>query len=190
MILSLVGAVTISALAWLPASAAAGESVHLRLGIVGADELSSTGAGRGVRVIELFGPRSTRSGIRRGDVVLRLDGRRVRDGEELADVLDQLGDGSLSLDVLRRGEIVELRVRRDPVRRIHRDVIRDVVRNVRRDVIRDVLRDVRRDVIRDVHRSRRVAVLGGERARIERAVERLRREVRDLERLLEDEGWR
>lgn len=167
--------------------AKAGETAHLRLGIVCADEVPRAGVGRGVRVIEVLGPRFGPR-LERGDLLLRLDGRRVHDGAELADALDELGDGSISVEVLRRGELRELRLRRN----LNRFVVRDVVGRVHRDVLRDVIQDVRRDVIRDVRRNRHRVVwaLRDDRAQVRDALRQVRQQLRELEARLEAEGWR
>src|SRR5258706_2017434 len=163
-------AVIALALAIVPVTAAAraGETAQLKLGIVGADEFSRSGASRGVKVIELFGPGWTRGGLRRGDVVVRLDGRRVHDGEDL-------GDGWFSVEVLRRGELREMRVPRErslPPGNLMMGDRRFLIRNV----VRDVRRNVRRDVIRDVrpHRLRDVWGLRDDRAQLPGSVDRLR----------------
>jgi len=208
----LTAAAIASALTTMPAVGAADarETEYLKF-IVGADDLSRSGAARGVRIIEVLGSGSVRGGLRRGDVVVRLDGRRVRDRDALAEALEDLGNGSFSVEVLRLGRLWEVRlpgdrrlvsgdvilgdrrwVIRDMARDVRRDVIRDMAREVRRDVIRDVVRNVRRDVIRDLrrHRHRDVVVLRDHRAELRDSVDRLRRRLRELEWRLEAEGWR
>ena len=196
----LMAAAIASAFTTMPAigTAKARESAHFRF-IVGADDLSRSGAARGVRIIEVLGSGSVRGGLRRGDVVVRLDGRRVRDRDALAEALEDLGNGSFSVEVLRLGRLWEVRlpgdrrlVSGDVILGDRRWVIRDMARDVRRDVIRDVVRNVRRDVIRDLRRLRHrdVVVLRDHRAELRDSVDRLRRRLRELEWRLEAEGWR
>jgi len=211
---ALMATLVLPSLALRPATLEAreGETAHLKLGIVGVDEYSHSGVGRGVRVVDLLGPRSLRGDLRRGDVMLWVDGNRVRDSEALAEALAGR-NGSRSVGVLRRGELREVMLPRASrradlaIRDVLRDVRREVRRDVRRDVIRDVrdarreaaldlrrdvrdlVREVRRDVVRDVHRLRRdVVVRRADRAEIRDAMRRLGERLRELERL-EAEEW-
>lgn len=102
---------------------------------------------------------------------------------------------SFSVEVLRRGELREMRLPRErslPPGNLIMGDRRFLIRNVVRDVVRDVRRNVRRDVIRDVrrHRLRDVWVLRDDRAELRDSVDRLRERLRELELRLEAEGWR
>ena len=172
-------------------TAGADEDAYDEMGIVGEDESPTLNRGTGVRVIELYGPRSLRGDLRRGDVVLRLDGRRVPDRRALRAALDELGNGTYTLQVLRRGEIREIRIPRDRHARAgdRRIVVRDVIREALSDVRQNV-REIRslgkRDVI--VLRDGR-ARLRDDRARLRESMQRLRWRLRELELDLDGRDW-
>jgi len=182
LIAAVATAVALSAGSVLATTNAKGESAHLSLGIVGKDVVTSSGKARGVQVIEVFGPREGRS-LKRGDVVTRVDGVRIRDGNDLEEALKYAGEVP-SVEVTREGSPMEIQVPRLEDRLGWIGVLGSDDRDEIRRIVRDVQRDIHRDVYRDVHRIRVV-----DRTNIQKAVRRMVEKLRDLGLRFEDEGW-
>jgi hypothetical protein len=180
---ALIAALVAMSAASFAGSASSCESAHVSLGIVGRDAQSSSGVSRGVEVIEVFGPHAGRD-LARGDVVVRVDGWRVRDGGELRDVLSAVGSDPVPVEVVRDGRhqnVQVSRIRLDEARLSDDDVL--VIRRMARDIHRDVLRNVQRRSIR-IRTDRRDL-----QARIQDVVRRVRDRLRDLEDRLEAPDW-
>jgi membrane-associated protease RseP (regulator of RpoE activity) len=133
-------------------------------------------AARGAFVLEVLDDTpAAAAGIRAGDVIVRVDGEGVDDGEDLRRTLRGKGEGSVAVEVLRKG-----------VRRTLTATLRGGDRPQWRSREHGGDDDGDRRVIRIAPRER-MELRGGERDAIRREMEELREELRRLREQLRDE---
>lgn len=79
--------------------------------------VSGVDAGDGVRIESVVGPQARRAGLRRGDVITRIDGRTVRSRSELMIAVAGRNVGEIVRLEVRRGSMVRMvEVRLEPLR--------------------------------------------------------------------------
>jgi predicted metalloprotease with PDZ domain len=131
-------------------------------------DLLDVPGGRGVMIIEVINDTpASRAGLKSGDVITRVDDRNVDEVGDLTEALRNAGEGTVSLEVIRKG------ARRTVRAELERQTSGNRI-SIDRDVDRQRLRDERARVRRETSNER------------DEELRRLREEVRELRRKLDE----